>query len=194
MQKIRDIKEWKFLKIGETLPFPNVRGREVVIHFNAPYKSRLGIVQDGELYFLATVEGRDTVSFWIEGAFGLFVEGDKEEVGGVYFHSADGSTIHTENLSPVIFTKISERRRVSPEVMMMQRAMLENQRRMEAQMQDALDRRMAAFEQRSRENNATVAAPATAPTTQPATVAEPAAPVAPAPAPVAPAAEPAPSE
>lgn len=121
MQKMMDLRNWRRITNETTLPFPSHKLREVKLHVNAPYRTLLLIEQAGELHFLAAVEGRDEVSVDVDGDFSLTVDGPE-----CFVYTTEGSTVHVEHIDAQTFTKVAERRRISPEMAMMQRLMNEN--------------------------------------------------------------------
>ena len=130
MQRMFNLDKWERLRMGEALDFTNDRPRTVTIEVNAPEKTALYVVQDGgEVFFLALVEGRDTLEFSSSGAFQLTVEGSD-----CMIYTADGDDISMQAVDDVSFTKIVERRRRNPELEAIAATMSRNlERRMEQQ-------------------------------------------------------------
>ena len=128
MQRLFNLDKWTALAEGSSLAFVNPRPRTVRLEVNAPVKSALYVADaDGEVRFLALVEGRDTIEFNSTGSFNLTVEG-----ADVHVYTADGDDISAVVLAPRIFTKIAERRRRNPEL-----------ERIAALMQANMERRLA---------------------------------------------------
>lgn len=130
MQRMFNLDKWERLKEGEGLEFSNPRPRNVRLEVNAPVRTALYVVDpEGEVHFLALVEGRDTVEWGSSGAFQLTVEG-----ADVMVYTADGADIAQRVIAPVIFTKIAERRRRNPELEYIAHQMqLNMERRLEQQ-------------------------------------------------------------
>lgn len=121
-QRIFDVLKWTCVEEDAVLPFPDDRPRPVRLDVNAPAAAELYYVsEDGEVRFLATVDGRDTVEFTTAGRFSLAVRGNE-----CWIYTVDGKDTATETIDPVIFTKIVERRRRSPELVKMELAMYAN--------------------------------------------------------------------
>lgn len=149
-QRIFAIDRWTEVTDKTQVDFYSSKGmsRKVVLQVNAPQRTNLILVTpEGEPHFLARVEGRDEIEFTHAGDFSLTVE-----EGTVYVASADGQKVHIAETGAATFTKIAERRRYSPEVMMMQAAMRENQRRLEAMMAGEIERRVQAHVNRQATN------------------------------------------
>jgi len=141
MIKIGNPRHYQLIAEGELASFEGVKPRDVVMQVNAPKRVELHIVYGGEPTFLATVEGRDTLQFWVDGPFEITPDG-----GDVYVSTSDGAKIHLEDIGEATFTRIVERRRVSPEVALMERTMQINIRRMMEIQQTEMERRLAAHE------------------------------------------------
>lgn len=145
MQRLFNIDKWQNLKEGDALAFSNPRPRNVRVEVNAPTKSSLYYVDpEGEVIFLALVEGRDTIEFGSTGAFQLTVEG-----APVMVYTADGADISMKPVSHGSFTKIVERRRRNPELeqiaALMQRNMERRLEQQSAELEQLFTRRAAAF-------------------------------------------------
>lgn len=145
MQRIFNTNKWTTLAEGQGFTFSSSRPRTVRLEVNAPQEVRLYVSDgdQGEIEFLALVKGRDTVEFVTSGQMALHAEG-----GDVMIYTADGDDVSSIVEAPVIFTKIVERRRRSPEVEYMIAAMNANvNRRLEQQaheLERSFTRRMAA--------------------------------------------------
>lgn len=139
MQRMFNLSKWQVLRKGEALQFVNPRPRNVRIEVNAPTASRLYIVtEDGDLQFLARVEGRDTIEFGTDGAFDLTTEDDEVAV-----YTADGDDISMRVIAPVIFTKIANRRPRNPELEAIAARMAENMERRLAHTAAEFERKLA---------------------------------------------------
>lgn len=130
MQRLFNITKWTHLESGESAAFPTDRARMVRLEINAPTVALLYLAdpESGVMRFLARVTGRDTVEFFVGGPFSIVSDGE------CFIYTADGQSIHHESVDPVIFTRITERRSVPPEMAHMQRMMQINiERRLAAQ-------------------------------------------------------------
>lgn len=94
------------------------------------------------LLFVGKVDGRDTLEFYVEGAFSLFCEG-----GDAYVYTADGQSVATHVVAPVVFTRIADRKQRNPNLEMLEYRMRLNQRRMMAELQGEYDRRLEALKE-----------------------------------------------
>lgn len=133
MQKMYNLNKWSRLDEGSGMQFHNERPRVVRLDVNSPDRAVLYVLQRGEdgetgLEFLARVEGRDVVEFVSSGPFELTCEG-----GPVAVYTIDGEDISFRELAPVIFTKIVERRKRSPELEYIAAMMSKNMERRLAQ-------------------------------------------------------------
>lgn len=130
MQRLYDVTKWRSLRQGEALRFETARSRVVRLDVNSRADVGLYLLDavSSETRFLAVTRGRDSVEFIVEGAFTLVSDGD------IQLYTADGQFIHHEVVDPVIFTRITERRVMSPEIQEIQRMMNFNiERRLAAQ-------------------------------------------------------------
>ncbi|QCS36989.1 hypothetical protein [Tortoise microvirus 39] len=147
MQRIYNVDKWSKLTPGQALEFVNTKPRNVRLEVNAKAKTALNLIDhDGEVHFLALVEGRDTIEFGVNGPFMLTVGSSDGEEVNVY--TADGDDISMKPVAKEAFTKIATRRRRNPELEQMIEAQNRNwQRMLERQaheLQLAFDRRLAA--------------------------------------------------
>lgn len=108
--------------------------RNVYLDVNAPNRVRLDVIApDGETYFLASVEGRDKLHFVWAG------EAQIASSGEVYIQTDDGVNTHTPDMGEATFTRLHERRIMSPAEMQMRALALENKRQMEAMFENQLE-------------------------------------------------------
>lgn len=136
VQRLFNIQRWKLVEMDQVVDFPSPKPRLVRIDVNAPDWAELYyITDDGEALFLALVKGRDTVEFQSSGKFSLAVRG-----GECWVYSVDGEDISTTVIDPIIFTRVVERRRKSPELVAMEIAMMHNMNKRMEQMQRELTR------------------------------------------------------
>lgn len=144
MQRIFNVDKWATLEVGKSIGFPSHRPRVVRLETNSRDEVALYLAtDDDEIRFLALVKGRETVEFVSPGKFALLCEG-----GSVNLYTADGDDISFVNLAPVIFTKIAERRKRSPELEYIAAMMQANLNRRMEQQRNELE---ALFERRERE-------------------------------------------
>ena len=144
MQRLTNVDKWFVLEQGKTLNFENVAPRKIRLDVNAEAAARLYYVDtEGQITFLAAVQGRDVVEFYNHGEFGVTAEG-----ADVWLYTIDGEDISFSIPEAETFTKLVERRTRNPEVEMMQYMMKANmQAMMDAQrgeMARLLDQRDAA--------------------------------------------------
>lgn len=122
MQRLFNINKWQLLENGKAVNFENPHPRRVRIDVNAPDRAKLFYVDgEGEITFLAVVDGRDRVEFGCYGEFGLTAEG-----GDIWFDTVDGEDFSFSIPDAVIITKIAQRRARNPEFEMMQFKMNQN--------------------------------------------------------------------
>lgn len=135
MQRIFNVDKWWKVSQGEALEFPNEKKRNVRLEVNTPNRAALWLIdqESEEPYFLALVEGRETIEFGTTGKMALSVEG-----GDVWIFTADSDDPSVIILAPRIFTKIYERRRRNPEFELMMHKMQENMERRLAQQANEL--------------------------------------------------------
>lgn len=136
MLRMFNLNKWSRLEEGEGMQFHNPRPRQVRLDVNSPDRAVLYVLQkhperDTSVDFLCKVDGREVVEFTSSGAFELTCEG-----GPVMVYTVDGEDISFGNLAPVIFTKIAERRKRSPELEYIAAMMSRNMERRLAQQAD----------------------------------------------------------
>lgn len=129
VQKLYNLTKWGLIDGGKVLSFPSNKPRAVRLDVNAPSKVELSYINaDGEVFFLALVEGRDTIDFTTTGKFSVATSGD------CYVHTVDGEDVSYEVIDPIIFTRIVARRARSPELERLEQRMMMNiNRRLEKQ-------------------------------------------------------------
>lgn len=130
MQRMFNVSKWQRLCEGGAIRFDGGRPRVVRLELNSPQPVGLYLMEPvtGEALFLCRVVGRDTVEFQVGGKFTLVSDGE------VFVYTAGMEMIHHVVDDPVIFTRITERRQVNPEIAAIQRAMhLNMERRLAAQ-------------------------------------------------------------
>lgn len=125
MQRLFNIGKWTVLRDGQSLRFESDRPRVVKLDVNS--RSDVGLylmdAVTGGTVFVARVCGRDSVEFHVGGSFTLVSDGECS------VYTADGQSIHHEVVDPVIFTRMSERRQIAPEVRKIQELMNLNMER-----------------------------------------------------------------
>lgn len=145
MQRIFNVDKWRSLPEGGAVTFANSRPRMVRLEVNTPGEAQLWIASEGDPnpVLLGRVLGRDTLEFFPPaGPFDLMVSGSD-----AFFYTSDGMDVSHTAEAPVIFTKVKERRAMSPEFRRMAELMNANlNRRLQQQAHD-LDR---LFEERER--------------------------------------------
>ncbi|UIB81399.1 hypothetical protein [Flyfo microvirus Tbat2_95] len=129
MQKLFDLRDWATIggegKEDQVIPFTGdaERTRNVYLDVNAPEPVKLWVIDArGNEWFLARVVGRDKLHFIAQGDFQLASSGE------VFVMFDDGVKTHTEDMGEATFTRLHERRVMSPEVAAMRAIALENQR------------------------------------------------------------------
>lgn len=145
MQRMFNLSKWVRVNEGNVLHFGSERPRKVVVEVNSPALAVLSCVQGERADFLAQVNGRDSLEFYVNGAFGLTVSGSD-----VYIFTSDGDGTTIQPIDTESFTVLRDRRPRNPELEYMVAAMSENMnRRMAAhmrEMESAFQRRMGALE------------------------------------------------
>jgi hypothetical protein len=132
---------------GQVLTFENPEPRRVRLEVNSSAETALFYCPaDGEVQFLALVHGRDTLEFYVDGAFAVTVESDSNPVN---IYTSDGDDISIEIPDAVILTKIAERRRRNPEMEQMALLMQRNMDRRIAQQHAEFERLLAARDARA---------------------------------------------
>lgn len=162
MQRMFNLDKWQTIGDGSAIHFAAERPRAVRLELNAEGVSLLYVLrkplegsEDAEsARFLARVEGRDTVEFVTDGPYSLVCEGAPCAV-----YTVDGERWSHKEVSPVVFTKIAQRRHRAPELEAIQRHMYVNMERRLAQQADEF---RALFERRERAREAQLASEAAA--------------------------------
>lgn len=131
MKKI-DLKElgrWLLVNPGTGVVFDRPGARTVRIEANPISETSLSIVDEqGEVFSLATIRELSLLEFSKAGRFELFTDAP------CYVYSAEFEVISFVEADPVIFTKIAERRQVSPEMQMMMKLMHQNNEKLYAKL------------------------------------------------------------
>jgi hypothetical protein len=136
VQRLGSIKKWRLVEIDEVVAFDSPKPRLVRIEVNAPASAELYYIDgDGAVSFLGLVRGRDTIESSSDGKFSLAVQ-----AGDCWVYSVDGDDISTTIIDPIIFTRVVERRRRSPELVEMELSMMANVNKRMEQMQRELSR------------------------------------------------------
>lgn len=130
MQRMFNLNKWTKIAEGETVEFPSTRSRRVRVEVNSPSVSRIWTVDDdGNLMFLARVNGRDTLDFYAIGQLRFHIEG-----GEVWIYTSDGEDISAVIPDAQSFTRVMERRQRNPQLEYIAAQMEANMnRRMEQQ-------------------------------------------------------------
>lgn len=144
-QRVFNVEKWVLLDEGQSYLLQSddeEKSRAVHLEVNAPSRVQLWLLDDrtrlgGEVdqLFLAAVDGRDKVEFYVSGTVRLVVEG-----GPVWIYTIDGEDVSIETEPSETFTRILERRRRSPEVEAIIREMNFNLERRFAQQANDLGR------------------------------------------------------
>lgn len=130
MQKLHNISKWTRMVEGGSLRFESVRPRMIRLEVNSPDSVRFYLLdmENETSTFLATTFGRETLEFFVGGPFVLTSDAE------AYVYTADGERAHHVAVDPVIFTRITERRTLPPEIRAIQEMMQINvERRLAAQ-------------------------------------------------------------
>lgn len=123
MQRLHNINKWFEVGMGKSIHFGNPNPRPVRLDVNAPVATALYYVDgNGEMTFLARVEGRDVIEFTTYGEFSISVDDDKL----VSIYTIDGEDLSFRIPDAVKLTKLAERRARNPEIEMMQYQMNRN--------------------------------------------------------------------
>lgn len=112
-QKLYNVTKWTGLNAGQQLDFPSAKARHVKIEVNAPQDTRLDIldVATGEVRFLARIYGRDTLDFFVEGAFAILTDADD-----TFIYTAESERVHHVADAPESFVRVMEKRQRNPEL------------------------------------------------------------------------------
>jgi hypothetical protein len=162
MQRMFNLSKWTKISEGETVEFPSTRNRRVRVEVNSPAVSRIWTVNDdGDLTFLARINGRDSIEFFAVGQLRFHIEG-----GEVWIYTSDGEDISAVIPDAQSFTRVMERRQRNPQLEYIAAQMEANMnRRMEKQADEIAAlyaRREAALVRRSEADLAARAAGALA--------------------------------
>lgn len=146
MQRVHNLDKWFNLEQGKQVDFPSTRPRRIRLEVNSPGDCQLYAVQeDGDLIFLATFKGRDTIEFVTEGKVGLLADG-----ADCWIFTADGDDVSSIIEAPVSFTRVMQRRQRNPELERIAAEMRFNtERRLEKQADELaalFERRLAAVQ------------------------------------------------
>lgn len=116
MQRIHNVDKWQRVEDQRAVNFGKSEARRVRLDVNAPDPVKLFYSDgEGEIMFLARVEGRDVLEFFTTGAFAITVDG-----GDLWFFTVDGEDYSFSIPDAVILTRIAERRPRNPEFELMQ--------------------------------------------------------------------------
>lgn len=117
VQRIFNVEKWVLLDEGQSYVLNSddeEKNRAVHVEVNAPSRVELHLLVDGPegqaSIFIASVQGRDRVEFYVTGTVRLVVEG-----GPVWIYTIDGEDVSIETEPSETFTRALERRRRSPE-------------------------------------------------------------------------------
>lgn len=122
MQRLNNIDKWFAVEDGKAISFENVQPRRMRLDVNAPSPVCLYYASaDGEVFFLARVDGRDCVEYGAIGEHSVTVEG-----GACWMATVDGEDFSFSIPDAKILTKLVERRPRNPELEMMQHMMNRN--------------------------------------------------------------------
>lgn len=146
--KLNSLARWSVLMPGEGIIFNGSDDgeRRVRVNFNCERPTVLYIViMNVERFLVALPAGLETVEFNVRGNFRIVAD---KEAGEVHFQSADLEPTFSENVDPVIFTRIANRRHRNPELEEIMWRMQANMERRLAQQADEIE---SAFERRRKE-------------------------------------------
>lgn len=142
MQKMYNLDKWTTLTGQHAILFARDQPRMVTLQVNAPQETRLFVACEvtDQVYFLALVKGRDTVTFGVAGRFKLLCDDDSE----VNIFTDDSALVHLEPVDRTSLTTIVERRKRNPEFEAMMHIMQMNVERRLAEQSQEFERRIAA--------------------------------------------------
>lgn len=156
--KLNSIERWQVLLQGDSIRFASDTEtvRRVRIDFNCAAPTVLYFEDaDGPRLLAALPAGLETVEF---NAGGDFVVMPDEGHGEVHFITSEAETSTVEDVDPVIYTKLAQRRHRNPELEAMMHMVQTNmERRLAAQAQETANA-LAAMEVRNAQLEATIAA------------------------------------
>lgn len=138
--KLNSVERWN-AAAGQQLVFEGEGARRIRLHVNSPDIARVWLVHgEGDVQFLARVEGYQVVEFYADSNVTLNIDGDD-----VWWRCAETEPTFVEVVDPVIFTKIANRRHRNPELEAIMYRMQENMDRrlamQSAEFEAALERR-----------------------------------------------------
>lgn len=138
MQRLSNLTKWQHVKADQALNLSGSDGRRVRLDVNAPFQVRLWHSDgNGEMTFLAVVEGRDVIEFIAPATSSITVEG-----GELWVHTFDGEVLSVEVADAVKLTKMVTRRPRNHEMEMMAYEMRRNQEAMFEQIRSELRREL----------------------------------------------------
>lgn len=141
--KLNSLDRWK-PAAGKLLVFEGRGARRIRLHVNSPGVTLAWLVQDeGDLQFLARVDGFQTLEFYAEGNVKVNLDG-----GDVWWMCAESEPTFIEVADPIIFTKLADRRHRNPEL---EEVMYRMQLNVERRLAQQADEFAAAFERRRKE-------------------------------------------
>lgn len=139
MQRLSNLTKWQHVKADQALNLSGSEGRRVRLDVNAPFQVRLWHSDgNGEMTFLAGVEGRDVIEFIAPATSSITVEG-----GELWVHTFDGEKLSVEIADAVKLTKMVTRRPRNYEMEMMAYEMRRNSEAMYASIYQELRREFA---------------------------------------------------
>jgi hypothetical protein len=138
--KLNNLDRWTRLPADKAIGFAGGADRRVRVHFNVDAPTALRTLQeDGEDRFLTVIPvGLSTLEFYYGGAFSVYPSDANE----VWYQTAEDEPTFFENLDPVIFTKIMQRRARNPELERMFRLMRRNEDARFARLSSEMDARL----------------------------------------------------
>ena len=140
MQRLHNIEKWFQVAAGKAVNFGgSTEPRFVRLDVNSEGPARLFYADgDGDMRFLASVDGRDVVEFRSTGEFSITVDGSD-----VWMYTIDGEDISFKIPDAVKLTKLIERRPRDPALELMQYQMKRNMDARMQQIQDEMERKLA---------------------------------------------------
>lgn len=158
--KLNSLDRWQRLEEGKAIGFAGAESRRVRLHVNCLNETALYLTPEKGNPRLLTVVGAglNTVEFAAGGNFVVWA--DEKEAGELWFQTAEHEPTHFENLEPVIFTKIIQRRKRNTDLELMMFRAGQNAAAREAAMQREFTAQLDAIK-------ASIASPAPAPAPAP---------------------------
>lgn len=139
MIKLGNLSRWVALPVGATLTLPGEDVRRIGLSVNSPGIADLRIVNaDGEVKFLASVDGLDEIEFYEEGVVKITTSSPD-----VAFMTSSIEVDYFVNDAPEVFTEISERAARNPDLERMEYLMRVNMENRMAQLSAGLEERIA---------------------------------------------------